>query len=109
MLHGEEVAQIVGEHLGRLHPGFTAQLFHDVVDVGTVEGLARPGDKHAALFDAALPGVNPQLFAQLQRQDDPAGLALVAHHRLTETTNNTMDLSTICGSRSGNTESSLHQ
>lgn len=37
-LPGEQVAQVVGEHFLRVHPGALAEVLHHPPDIGTVQG-----------------------------------------------------------------------
>ena len=54
----KQVAQIVGEHLARLHYGALAQPLHIPPDVGAVHRLSRPRHEHRPGGDFLLLGLN---------------------------------------------------
>ena len=74
---GEQVAQVVGEHLARLHSGALAQPLHIPPDVGAVHGLSRPRHEHRSSGDFLFLKIFFQRPAQLVRQKNRAALALV--------------------------------
>ena len=67
---GEQVPQIVGEHLALRHPGILAQCFHFMPDIAPVQGLPAPGDKYRPGGDSPLPGVSEQRLLQLSGQEN---------------------------------------
>ena len=84
---GEQVAEIVGEHLGRLHSSAFAQAFHIPPDVGAVKGPPRPRHEHRPADvlrpggDFLCPEIVPEQAAQLGGQEHGAPLAFVDDFR----------------------------
>ena len=73
---GEQVAQVVGEDLGGLHPRPGAQGLHLRPDLFPGQAPSASGEKDLTGGDFLSPGVFEQLPAQLARQQDGADLAL---------------------------------
>ena len=76
---GKEVAQVVWEYLGWLHPGALAQLFHVPPDIAPVQGLSILADKHRSGGDFLFLEIGAEQFPQLVREKDGAALALVVY------------------------------
>ena len=75
---GEQMLQIMREHLPRRHFGRLAQCFHHRPDVGTVQRPSSAGDKHRPTPDVSAPAVGKQPDAQGPGQKHRAVLPLVA-------------------------------
>lgn len=84
---GEQMAEIVGEHLGRLHSSAFAQAFHVPPDVGAVKGPPRPRHEHRPADvlrpggDFLCPEIVPEQAAQLGGQEHDAPLSFVDDFR----------------------------
>ena len=73
---GEQVPQIVGEHLGGLHPRRPAQALHLRPDLGPGQTFSASGEKNLPGGDFLLLGVLQQLAAEFAGNEDGADLAL---------------------------------
>ena len=78
---GEQVPQVVGEHLGGRHPRPGAQGFYLRPDLPAGKTGSASGEKDLAGGGVLFFGVLQQLPAQLARQQDGADFALQAHLR----------------------------
>ena len=79
---GEQVAQVVGKHLGGFHPGVLAEGFQLRPDLPAAQLLSASGAKDRAGGDFLLLGVFAQLTAQLAGEQDGADLSLEGDFRL---------------------------
>ena len=75
---GEQLAQIVGEHLAGLHPGFFTKSFHLCPNIASIQRLSVSGDKNRAGVDAVFLCVGQQETTQLAGQQNGSGLSLAA-------------------------------
>ena len=78
---GEQVAQVVGEHLAGLHPRPAAQELHLRPDLLSGQTAPASGEKDLAGGDLFLSGVLQKPAAQLPREQDGAHLPLQADLR----------------------------
>ena len=78
---GEQVAEVMGEHLAAVYARVVAQSLKLLPDVGAVQGLSVFGDEHGSGRDVRLFAVGQQFLAQALRDEDDAPLALAVHGR----------------------------
>lgn len=80
---GEQVAQVVREHLLRIDICLDAQCFHLPPDIRAADGFACAGHKNHTALDILLCCVAEQFFPQFPHDKHGSCLTLAAHHRLT--------------------------
>lgn len=78
---GEQVAQVMGEHPGRLHPHPLAERFHLRPNLLAAHAFSASGDKDLTRGDFLFSGIFQELAAQLGGQEDNPNLALQPYLR----------------------------
>ena len=79
---GEQVPQIVREHLAGVDAGFLAEALHLPPDIRSVHQLACLGNENRSLFNVPLSRILQKLSLQLLHDKNPARLALAGDDRL---------------------------